>query len=85
MTDVAQVGQCELVAQNKHYPSNLTDAQWELIKRLGAARRAPVAVRRHSRRRIVDAIMGVNRTGCAWRQLAHDFPPWATVFWYFKR
>ena len=38
----------------------------------------------HSRRRIVDAILYVNRTGCAWRQLPHDFPPWATVFWYFK-
>ena len=33
----------------------------------------------------MDAIFYVNRTGCAWRQLPHDFPPWATVFWYFKK
>ena len=39
----------------------------------------------HPRRRVVDAILYLNRTGCAWRQLPHDFPPWATVFWYFKR
>jgi transposase len=39
----------------------------------------------HPRRRIVDAILYVNRTGCSWRQLPHDFPPWATVFWYFKQ
>ena len=39
----------------------------------------------HSRRRIVDAILCLNRTGCAWRQLPHDFPPWATVFWYFQQ
>ena len=39
----------------------------------------------HPSRRIVDAILYVDRTGCAWRQLPHDFPPWATVFWYFKQ
>ena len=36
------------------------------------------------RRRIVDAILYLNRTGCSWRQLPHDFPPWETVYWYFK-
>ncbi|HET6917831.1 MAG TPA: transposase [Jiangellaceae bacterium] len=39
----------------------------------------------HSRRRLVEAILYVNRTGCSWRQLPHDFPPWDTVYWYFKR
>ncbi len=39
----------------------------------------------HPRRRIVEAILYVNRTGCSWRQLPHDFPPWDTVYWYFKR
>ncbi|PBC51888.1 hypothetical protein CJ179_00250 [Rhodococcus sp. ACS1] len=38
----------------------------------------------HSRRRIVDAIFYVNRTGCSWRQLPHDFPKWETVYWYFS-
>jgi transposase len=65
------------------YPSDLTDAQWELIAPMVAVRpggRPPI----HSRRRIVDAILYVNRTGCSWRQLPHDFPPWDTVYWYFK-
>lgn len=39
----------------------------------------------HPRRRIVDAILYLNRTGCAWRMLPHDFPPWQTVYWYFKQ
>jgi transposase len=73
------------VAESKRYPSDLTDAQWALIEPLvpepGWGGRPAV----HSRRRIVDAILYVNRTGCAWRQLPHDFPPWATVFWYFKQ
>jgi transposase len=65
------------------YPSDLTDAQWELIAPMVAVRlggRPPI----HARRRIVDAILYVNRTGCSWRQLPHDFPPWDTVYWYFK-
>jgi transposase len=33
----------------------------------------------------VDAIFYVVRTGCAWRQLPKDFPPWQTVYWYFVR
>ncbi|MBO0883461.1 MAG: transposase, partial [Mycobacterium sp.] len=34
---------------------------------------------------IVDAILYVVRTGCAWRQLPADFLPWETVYWYFGR
>ncbi|SEG90190.1 Transposase [Thermomonospora echinospora] len=37
------------------------------------------------RREIVDAILYVNRTGCLWRQLPRDFPPWQTVYWHFAR
>jgi transposase len=34
----------------------------------------------HARRVIVNAIVYVNRTGCAWRHLPNDFPPWRTVY-----
>ncbi|MFD1530451.1 transposase [Pseudonocardia aurantiaca] len=34
---------------------------------------------------MVDAILYVVQTGCAWRQLPADFPPWQTVYWYFIR
>ncbi|WP_440073855.1 IS5 family transposase [Streptosporangium sp. OZ121] len=40
---------------------------------------------KHPRREVVDAIMYVVRTGCAWRQLPADFPPWQTVYWHFVR
>jgi transposase len=33
----------------------------------------------------VDAIAYVTRTGCSWRQLPRDFPPWQTVYWHFAR
>ncbi|MFE9768194.1 IS5 family transposase [Streptomyces sp. NPDC005808] len=68
------------------YPSDLADEQWALVEPLlPAARSGPKGGRRekHPRRRIVDAIFYVVRTGCAWRQLPKDFPPWPTVYWYF--
>src|SRR3954469_15853459 len=40
---------------------------------------------KHDRRDIVDAILYVVRTGCAWRYLPVDFPPWQTVYWHFKQ
>ncbi len=65
------------------YPSDLTDAQWELIAPMVKPRPGGRPAT-HPRRRIVDAILYLNRTGCSWRQLPHDFPPWETVYWYFK-
>ena len=40
---------------------------------------------KHPRRDIVNAILYVVRTGCAWRLLPKNYPPWQTVFWYFRR
>ncbi|MEU3498604.1 IS5 family transposase [Kitasatospora cineracea] len=68
------------------YPSDLADEQWALVEPLlPPARVGPKGGRRekHPRRRIVDAIFYMVRTGCAWRQLPKDFPPWPTVYWYF--
>ena len=70
----------------RRYPSDLTDRQWELIEPLlpeppaGPAGRPP----EHSKREIVNAILYLTRTGCAWRMLPKDFPPWQTVYRYFR-
>ena len=68
----------------RSYPSDLTDAQWALIAPMVPVKTGgrPVI---HPRRRIVEAILYVDRAGCAWRMLPHDFPPWDTVYWYFRR
>lgn len=72
------------------YPSDLSDARWQLIApRLTAWRQgrtdAGVQGRRptHDLREIFNAILYVNRTGIAWRYLPHDFPSHATVYGYF--
>ena len=70
------------------YPSDLTDTEWAVVEPLlPAPTRHPRGGRpeKHPRREIVDAILYVVRSGCAWRQLPADFPPWETVYWYFGR
>jgi len=77
-----------LYDQKRRYPSDLTDEQWAVVERLlPPPTRHPRGGRRekHPRRSIVDAILYVVRTGCSWRQLPADFPPWQTVYWYFVR
>jgi transposase len=71
--------------RDRRYPSDLTDAQWALIEPLLPAPRRGGRSEKHPRRAIVDAILYVVRTGCSWRQLPVDFPPWQTVYWYFAR
>lgn len=75
---------CMRSSSPARYPSDLTDEQWHLIAPMVPVKPGgrPTI---HSRRRIIEAILYVNRTGCSWRQLPHDFPPWDTVYWYFKR
>jgi len=73
------------VPRERRYPSDLTDAQWALVEPLLPAPNTGGRPEKHPRRDIVDAILYVVRTGCAWRQLPFDFPPWQTVYWYFVR
>jgi transposase len=74
------------VARRKQlYPSDTSDEQWELIEPLLPDVKSSGRPEKHPRRAVVDAILYVVRTGCAWRQLPADFPPWQTVYWYFNR
>jgi transposase len=70
---------------NRGYPSDLTDEQWAVIEALVPPVQSGGRPEKHPKRAVVNAIFYVVRTGCSWRQLPHDFPPWQTVFWYFKR
>ena len=72
-------------AGRDRYPSDLSDEQWAVIEPLLPPPSTGGRPEKHPRREIVNAILYVLRTGCAWRMLPHDFPPWQTVYWYFKR
>jgi len=67
------------------YPSDLTDAQWAALAPLVPAPRPGGRPATHGRRELVDAILYVLRTGCRWRALPHEYPPWPTVYWWFRR
>ena len=69
----------------RRYPSDVTDKQWALIAPLLPPPNLDGRHEKHPRREIVNAMFYVLRTGGAWRQLPADFPPWQTVYWYFKR
>jgi putative transposase len=72
---------------SEHYPSDLTDGQWQVLRGL-LPKRAKRGRRPICRRWILNAILYINRTGCQWRALPHDFPKWTTVytiFWRWRR
>ena len=68
----------------KRYPTDLTDSQWKRIARLIPEPKPGGRPRSVVMRDVFDAILYVTRTGCAWRMLPHDFPPWGTVWFYFR-
>lgn len=67
------------------YPSDLSDAEWGYAKRYLPALSTRGRPRTHSLRTILDAIFYVLRTGCPWRYLPANFPPWQAVFYHFRR
>jgi putative transposase len=69
---------------DKTYPSDLADAEWSLLEPHlpGPNRRG--RPRLHSPRNILDAVFYVLKSGCQWRMLPREFPPWKTVFHYFR-
>jgi putative transposase len=70
---------------NITYPSDLSDAEWEYLQQHLPADPSRGRPRTHSLRIICDAIFYVLRTGCPWRYLPSNFPPWQTVFYHFRQ
>ncbi len=81
------------MAKRPPYPSDVSDARWELIEPVLAAWRFERRGRalhfgrppEQDLRDIMDAILYVDRTGVQWRYLPHDFPHWNTVYGYFAK
>ena len=66
------------------YQTDLSNAEWALITPHLPTPRDPGRPRVHPLREILDAVFYVVRGGCTWRLLPHDFPPWKTVYHYFR-
>ena len=69
---------------NKTYPSDMTDEQWAVLEPL-----IPPSHGGHPRevdiRRVLNGIFYRNKSGCQWRMLPKDYPPWETVYYYFSK
>lgn len=73
------------IKKRNSYPDDLTDSEWAFI--------APLTINietsrgrkpKYGKREMLNAIFYLLRTGCSWRHLPHDFPPWKTVYTQFR-
>jgi putative transposase len=71
--------------ERKPYPSDLNNAEWRVIEPLIPPAKPGGRPRKHTMREILNGIFYVLRSGCAWRMLPHDFPPWQTVYHYMRQ
>jgi putative transposase len=75
----------EIEKKTKRYPTDLTEEEWSRVEPL-LPKPAKTGRRREiNLREVVNAIRYLVRTGCGWRMLPKDFPPWQTVYWWFRR
>lgn len=71
--------------KTKRYPTDLTDEEWGQIAPLLPAPPKRGRKPRVDLREVLNAIRYMTRTAGGWRMLPKDFPPWQTVYWWFRR
>src|SRR5215208_2977185 len=69
----------------RSYSTDLTDTEWERLELHVPPPNKRGRPKTHSTREILNAIFYLLKSGCAWRLLPRDFPPWETVYWWFRR
>ncbi len=67
------------------YPTDLTDAEWACIKPYVTSPNKRGRPKIYSLRHVLDAVFYVLRSGCAWRLLPREFPPWRAVYYWFRK
>ncbi len=66
------------------YATDLSDEEWRVLEPLVPEAKPGGRPRTHEARELLDAVFYAVRGGCAWRLLPHEFPPWKTVYHYFR-
>jgi transposase len=74
-----------MTTTRKSYPSDVSDAEWEFLVPNLTLMREDAPQREHSMRELFNGLRYVVKTGCQWRFLPHDFPPWAAVYQQARR
>jgi transposase len=73
------------MSTQQRYPSDLSDKEWELLADLMKADALGGRPPKYPRREILNAVFYVAKTGCQWRFLPKNFPPWNAVYMQFLR
>src|SRR5262245_44531214 len=71
--------------ERKPYPSDVSDEEWALVAPYLILITEDASQREHSLREVFNGLRWLVRTGAAWRMLAHDLPPWYTVYQQSQR
>jgi putative transposase len=71
--------------ESRRYPTDLSDAEWRCIGPHLPEPTGQGRPRLHGLRAILNAVFYVLKSGCPWRLLPRDFPPWKTVYDWFRR
>jgi transposase len=70
--------------ERRSYPSDLSEREWALLEPLIPPAKPGGHPRTTDMREVLNAILYLDRTGGQWRALPHEFPPWSTVWSYFR-
>ena len=69
----------------RSYSTDLSDEEWGCLEPHVPAPNKRGRPKTHTTREVLDAIFYVLKSGCPWRLLPRDFPPWETVYWWFRK
>ena len=68
----------------RRYPSDLSPSEWARVARLVPPPKSGGRPAKYDRKEVLNALLYVARTGCQWRGLPDDLPPWTIAYWYFR-
>lgn len=74
-----------LPVEYQRYPTDLKDKEWAILEPLIPPPKPGGRPRTTNMREVLNAIFYVLRGGIPWRMLPKDFPPWQTVYFYFRQ
>jgi putative transposase len=73
-----------MARQRSPYPTDLTEAEWQILKPLLPPENSGGRPRKYPIREVLNGIQYVLRGGCAWRLMPHDLPHWQTAYQTFR-
>ena len=80
----AEAGEAQTATEKPSHPTNLTDDEWERIRPMVPVTKTGGRPGKYDKREIVNAIIFHVKTGCPWRGLPSDLPPWKIAHHYYR-